>query len=127
MTPEQLEKKRERNRRYARLHSERRKLASRTWYHANKDHAKKMQRNSMLVRRYGLTATEWDALFAKQNHSCAVCKTTQPGKLKGWQVDHCHQTGHVRGILCLKCNVGVGLMGDDPLRLRLAADYLERT
>lgn len=74
---------------------------------------------------YGLTKPELEALLA-QHEQCAICRTEDWGR-KGPQVDHDHDSGKVRGILCLNCNNGLGRFGDDPARLRAAADYLERT
>lgn len=73
---------------------------------------------------YGLTHEELAVLLA-QHEVCAICKTTEWGK-KGPQVDHCHATGRVRGVLCSNCNQGLGRFADDPQRLRKAAEYLER-
>lgn len=73
---------------------------------------------------YGLTREEL-RLLLEQHDRCAICGTDGWGK-KGPQVDHCHATGRVRGILCLNCNNGLGRFGDDPARLRAAAAYLER-
>lgn len=77
-----------------------------------------------LERRYGLTVVEYDALAEAQGHVCAVC---QQGCDSGHRlsVDHCHDTGRVRGLLCKKCNRAIGLLGDTPEGLRAAADYLE--
>lgn len=72
---------------------------------------------------YGLTADELTALLA-QHEKCAICQTDDWGK-RGPQVDHCHATGKVRGILCINCNNGLGRFADDPIRLRAAATYLE--
>lgn len=80
----------------------------------------------MLKKNYGITIEEYDALFEKQGKCCAICRADNPQWSKGWHVDHCHQKGHVRGILCHKCNLMVGLAGDDPDTLRAAADYLIR-
>lgn len=74
---------------------------------------------------YGLTREELRLLLA-QHDRCAICQSPNWGK-KGPQVDHCHVTGRVRGILCLNCNNGLGRFHDDPARLRAAADYLERS
>lgn len=72
---------------------------------------------------YGLTKEELDLLLA-QHAVCAICRSEDWGS-KGPQVDHCHTTGKVRGILCINCNNGLGRFGDDPERLRRAAAYLE--
>jgi predicted nucleic acid-binding Zn ribbon protein len=72
---------------------------------------------------YGLTKAELGALLA-QHERCAICGGSDWGR-KGPQVDHCHKTGRVRGVLCGNCNQGLGRFADDPARLRAAAAYLE--
>ena len=73
---------------------------------------------------YGLTKEEL-AILLTQHEACAICGTVAWGH-KGPQVDHCHATGKVRGILCQSCNNGLGRFKDDPSRLRAAVEYLER-
>lgn len=73
------------------------------------------------IARYG---PEVQALLDAFDGSCALCHTTKPGK-RGWNVDHCHTTGRVRGILCGGCNMALGAFMDDPKLLRRAARYLE--
>lgn len=73
-------------------------------------------------RAYGLTLEQWDALVLKQEGRCALC-LAEHGDL---HVDHDHATGEVRELLCTNCNNGLGRFGDDPARLRAAADYIER-
>jgi len=54
--------------------------------------------------------------------TCEICKSpTGPS----FHIDHCHKTGKYRGLLCSNCNSGIGLFGDNPERLRAAAEYLE--
>ncbi len=80
------------------------------------------------LRRFGITADDYDRMLAAQGGGCAICgiKTvTQKGR-KNFHVDHCHATGVVRGLLCHMCNVGLGAFKDEPARLRRAADYIER-
>jgi hypothetical protein len=69
---------------------------------------------------YDISEDEFQALIAKQNGVCAICRQLLP-----LQVDHCHKTKYVRGLLCGPCNRFIGLAQDDPLRLRMAAQYLE--
>ena len=73
-----------------------------------------------LKRRYGLTEAERDQLIASQGGVCCICLAAP-----ATQVDHCHETGRVRGVLCFNCNSGLGLLRDDPEAMDRAADYLE--
>lgn len=72
-----------------------------------------------LQRRYGLTMEAYEALLAKFNHACAVCESTED-----LCVDHCHDTGKVRGILCRRCNRSLGQLGDTTEHVRRLLDYL---
>ncbi|GGN40520.1 hypothetical protein FHR83_007019 [Actinoplanes campanulatus] len=80
-----------------------------------------------LKYRYDITLADYEALMAAQGGRCAICGTDQPGgNFTKWAVDHCHNSSKVRGLLCGSCNLGIGQLGDDPARLRAAADYIER-
>jgi Recombination endonuclease VII len=81
-------------------------------------------RRTNLKKAYGITIVEWDRMFAAQNGVCAICHRPETTGQR-LSVDHNHKTGKVRGLLCHRCNRGMGVMGDDPLILRSAAHYLE--
>jgi len=75
---------------------------------------------------YGVSPEQYAAMLEAQGGQCAICDSDQwPGKGNSPHVDHEHATGKVRGLLCTNCNNGLGNFGDDPARLRAAADYLE--
>ena len=74
------------------------------------------------LERYALSLQEYDALREKQDGACAICKK----KPTSWLcIDHCHATGVVRGLLCVKCNTGLGFYNEDPNLLLTAIAYLE--
>jgi len=81
-------------------------------------------------RRFGLTPEAYWELHGKQAGVCAVCRqpetliNSRTGETKLLAVDHDHVTGAVRGLLCRKCNVGIGLLGDSRERVECAARYL---
>lgn len=79
-------------------------------------------RFNMLLDEY---VEMYDNLFKKQKGCCAICGRHQAGLGKAFDVDHCHSTGKIRGLLCNSCNIALGMMGDDPSRLRRAAEYTE--
>ena len=80
-----------------------------------------------LKRYYGMTLEDWEALFNSQGRCCAVCRSSHSGRKTGqWCTDHDHVSEKVRGILCNGCNAALGHTKDDPLRLRLLAEYVEK-
>jgi len=82
-------------------------------------------RNQHLKRLYGITLDDYNQMLTEQNDCCAICKTTEPGGKHGkFMVDHCHDTGKVRGLLCKRCNIGLGEFNDDTSLLEKAVLYL---
>jgi hypothetical protein len=91
-------------------------------YHKNYKASKKDEhRNSDLIRKYGITLDEYNALLFSQNGKCAICNVE--GAMLC--VDHSHATGKVRGLLCQKCNTMIGQAKESTNNLRSAALYLE--
>lgn len=92
--------------------------------------AKHLARSRMysIKRRFGLTEEQYDAMASAQANLCAICmqnRSVRPTfKLS---VDHDHESGAIRGLLCSNCNIGLGHFDDSPSLLRAAADYIERT
>ncbi|EEH7943830.1 hypothetical protein G3O90_004542 [Salmonella enterica] len=102
------------------------KAYQREWYCTTKDAEK--ARDLHLRTTYGLDSEGYHKLSEKQNHVCAICgnaeTATYRGKVKKLAVDHCHQKGAIRGLLCADCNRGIGLFKDNPELLFSAAAYL---
>ena len=78
------------------------------------------QRERNLMKRYGMTTSDFDEWYNRQAGRCAICHT----KPEILCVDHDHETGLIRGLLCNNCNRGIGLLGDNISRLRSAVGYL---
>ena len=82
------------------------------------------------VSNYGITGPQRDQMLADQDHRCAICenKLTFTGRRAATNssavIDHCHKTGEVRGILCGKCNLGLGRFDDNISTLYNAIAYL---
>jgi hypothetical protein len=85
----------------------------------------KVYNRRTVLKRYGLNEADFNRLLNNQGGVCAVCRTDNPPG-KGWCVDHCHDTGVVRGVLCTNCNTGIGQLGDDVERLLAAVEYLKK-
>lgn len=81
-----------------------------------------------LLYSYGITLEQYDQLFEAQDGLCAVCgepeTMTNRGIVRRLSVDHDHQTGRVRGLLCANCNTAVGFIEAKPCRLTGIAAYL---
>lgn len=75
------------------------------------------------LKLYGLTDEEYEERLAGQGGVCAVCKRP-PGKHKRLCVDHNHETGEIRGLLCLRCNAHISALGDSLERVQAVLTYL---
>ena len=71
----------------------------------------------------GFTPEDFDNKLKEQDYKCAICGTEDPGATN-WHADHDHKTGQKRGVLCHKCNTGLGLLKDDINVLCSAIEYL---
>lgn len=84
-------------------------------------------RRYMYKKKYGLSLEDFNRMLSEQENKCAICgKNQETGGSKFPSVDHCHMTKKVRGLLCQKCNRGLGLFNDRPERLIAAAAYLSK-
>ncbi|MDI3386887.1 endonuclease VII domain-containing protein [Streptomyces sp. B-S-A8] len=99
---------------------ERNKTSSDGWASYCRECRAERNRIAYFKRKYGLTPDELDDLKAQQRGVCCICLTA-PAE----HVDHCHETGRVRGVLCFSCNAGLGQYKDRPDAMRRAAAYLE--
>lgn len=86
-------------------------------------------RRKALKRDHGISLEEFEEMEKNQNFVCAICGNKESSKGKNTvvmnlSVDHCHNTGKIRGLLCTKCNWGIGLIQDNPKLLLNAAKYL---
>ena len=86
------------------------------------------RRKYALIKKYGITPEEYDVLLQQQEYKCAICGVAESVNTVTtiWPlcVDHCHETGKVRGLLCRACNVGIGSFGDSVEQLQKAIQYL---
>lgn len=94
------------------------------WNAANPEVAERTKRRSHLKRLYGMTLERYEELHESQGGLCAICD--KPEKGGRWlSVDHNHETGQVRQLLCSQCNLGIGAVGESPEWFDRAKAYLE--
>jgi hypothetical protein len=93
---------------------------------ANTPVAKAKRRRNKIFAKYKITMAEYEAMSLKQSGKCAICFASPEDVRYGVLcVDHCHETGKVRGLLCVKCNTGLGRFEDKLQILKNAIHYLK--
>ena len=90
------------------------------YYHKNKERYKISIDRARLKREYNITPEIFQEMYEEQDGCCKICK-----RERRLVIDHCHDTGVVRGLLCHKCNSALGAFGDDVSGLMRAVNYLE--
>ena len=96
------------------------------WAKQNKDRFVSNQRKY----RYGITSLEYDQKLEQQKGNCAICELPETsldksGAIRQLAIDHNHQTGKVRGLLCLRCNTSLGLLNENKEVLKAMLNYME--
>lgn len=90
----------------------------------NREQRAKIGRRGYFRRKYGMSLEELEFLHVVQGDACAICGQTDPA---GLHIDHHHETGLIRGLLCGRCNKAIGLLKEDPALFDSASQYLQRT
>jgi hypothetical protein len=81
--------------------------------------------DNIIRKQYGISMQQFTKLLASQGGGCAICKKPMETIRRRMNIDHCHETNEVRGILCSGCNTGLGHLGDNVAGLQRAIAYLQ--
>lgn len=115
------------------------------WRHTNSDKHKKYHaeyyqkikekrrdyfKNNTLMRKFGISLDEYNRMCVHQNNKCLICGCEEQAlskdkRRKSLAVDHCHITGKIRGLLCSRCNIALGLLDEDITIFEKAIKYLK--
>ena len=95
-----------------------------------KDWTPRQHREYKLKTTFGLSLDDYEGMAKSQNYRCAICHKEETAKsnkgfVKCLAVDHCHETGRIRGLLCQACNTALGKFKDDEALLKSAINYLK--
>lgn len=107
------EKIKEKKRLFQLENPDKRYLANKKYQEQNKEKIRFWLKKSRLKRMYGITIEDYDCIFNKQQGKCACCGILNENLTKELSVDHCHETGKIRGLLCHNCNTALGLIKDN--------------
>ena len=118
------DKFRARDREYKKNNRDKIRLTERKYYFKHKEKIDAKNRKRFLRQYYNLPIERYEEMYREQNGVCLICKNINIAGRK-LAVDHDHNTGVIRGLLCSKCNMGIGYFKDDVDLLRIAIDYLE--
>lgn len=122
----------ERDRAYYSANRERILAKNRRWAKQNRQRASTPERRHAfwkwwLKSQYGITPEQFTRMMIQQQGRCAICSTAfGEGQGKAPYVDHCHENGTLRELLCSRCNVALGHADDSPERLQAMADYIRK-
>lgn len=97
------------------------KKLAKKYYHQNKE-----QHRFVKIRsKYGINKNEWEELLTDSVEVCHACGEKATDRCL--HIDHCHETGKVRGLLCHGCNIALGGVKDDPTKLEALVNYLSNS
>ena len=112
------------NKEYYQANPEKIAARNKEYYQANKASIEETKRDWYYKKNYGISLDDYNLMLEEQDNCCAICKKHSSENSTVLHVDHCHETGEVRGLLCYKCNSVLGYAKDDIQTLLTAVDYL---
>lgn len=118
------EQRRKWQKNYIRTHLKERSASQKAYRES--EYGKRRIKGWRLKRAYNITVEDYDLMMSKQGNRCAVCGGHQSEMERSFDVDHDHETGEIRGLLCNSCNRALGLMGDSVMILENALLYLRK-
>lgn len=86
---------------------------------------KDCRREYVIKKKFGISQKEYNKLLKEQNNVCVLCGRSEELD-RNFAIDHCHNSGKIRGLLCFKCNTGLGSFGDSIELLLKAVEYLKK-
>lgn len=123
-----LELKKAYNKKYYQKYREESLLYQRQYRLDNLEKVKETDKNYRLkhriMRDYGISNQDYLNMLNNQNYKCAICNVDQSSLSRKLNIDHCHKTGKVRGLLCNTCNRALGYFHDSIYNLKKAMEYL---
>jgi hypothetical protein len=123
------ESKLQRNRKWHTENKEKVRLRNKSWQENNRDKVK----HNTLMSAHGISYEKYKEMLQRQDGVCAICKKKEckivkkTGRVKSLCVDHSHENGNIRGLLCDDCNVAIGKFKEDIGSLKNAIEYLENS
>lgn len=105
-------------------------IARKAWRTKHPIRSKESARRRQLKFVYGITEEDYQRMLVEQGGACAICQATEnkyAGEFRSFAIDHNHDTGDIRGLLCNQCNRGLGMLGDTVESLNRVVAYLERS
>lgn len=119
--PAFAERQRANCRRWSKKNADKVAESHRVYQRTHRTRIRKYKRRWKLDRRFGITEEQYTAMLSAQNNVCAICGRSQKKRLA---VDHCHKTGAIRGLLCFRCNFGLGWFSDNSDTFKKIVQYL---
>lgn len=97
------------------------------WFKNNEGKYKEKQKSSFLMKKYGLSAEQYNQMFIEQGGRCKICNKHQSEFKRSLAVDHSHETNKIRGLLCHHCNGALGHFFEDISVMEKAILYLRES
>jgi hypothetical protein len=120
------EKQKEWSRQWRDTHKEKCREYVKLWKSNNPEKSREINANARLKMYYGITLEDYNRMLEEQGGCCAICGKPSTDYKRNLHVDHDHLTGKVRGLLCVRCNYGIGYFGEDTTLLENAKVYLTK-